>query len=131
MNSSSPMYKLFICFILDTVNELPNDQEDKIKAMNLGQVLKVQSNDWRYVIKSALNLSDTIEIAIMDLWLKNSERAYTEEISLNSSTFANMFIENFYAENSRIDIWNNESDLIRAKDRIKSSYLSKKLNRSQ
>lgn len=71
-----------------------------------------------------MNLSDTIEISIKDLWLRNSEIAKRDNIELSPEKFAFMFTEEFLVENSKIDIWENESDLTYAKKRIAESNLA-------
>ncbi|THV61723.1 hypothetical protein EZV76_05150 [Flagellimonas alvinocaridis] len=65
----------FKAFILDTLKELPTEKSDLIGTMNLDYVFSTDFNDWKKTIKKVLNLSDTIEIAIKDLWLRNSEIA--------------------------------------------------------
>lgn len=121
---NTPMYKLFVCFILDTINELPKEQIKLINSMNLNSVFKTNFDDWRLIIKKVLHLSDTIEIAIKDLWLKNSKIAYDDEVKLTPDNFAHLFIENFYKEDSKIDVWENNEELTKAKQNISNSYLS-------
>ena len=119
-----PMHKLLVCFILDTIKELPQEQTNLIKSMNLKKVFKSELNDWRLIIKHTLNLSNTIEIAIKDLWLKNSKTAFESNDKVDANQFTILFIENYYKENSKVDVWLNESDLIQAKKRISESYLA-------
>ena len=52
------------------------------------------------------------------------EYAKRDGIELSPEEFAIKFNENFLVPNSKIDIWENESDLIRAKKRIAESYLA-------
>lgn len=113
----------FKAFILDTLKELPTEKSELIVNMNLDKVFSTDFNDWKKTIKKVLNLSDTIEIAIKDLWLRNSEIAKNDGIELNADQFADLFIENYYVENSKVDIWQSESDLNNAKKRIAESNL--------
>lgn len=114
----------FKAFILDTLKELPTEKSDSIGNMNLDNVFSTDFNDWKKTIKKVLNLSDTIEIAIKDLWLRNSEIAKNDGTELNADQFADLFIENYYLENSKVDIWESESDLNNAKKRIAESNLA-------
>ena|SRR5690606_2788086 len=114
----------FKAFILDTLKELPTEKSDLIRNMNLDNVFSTDFNDWKKTIKKVLNLSDTIEIAIKDLWLRNSEIAKKDRTELNADQFADLFIENYYVENSKVDIWESESDLNNAKKRIAESNLA-------
>ena len=91
----------FKAFILDTLKELPTEKSDLIGNMNLDNVFSTDFNDWKKTIKKVLNLSDTIEIAIKDLWLRNSEIAKNDGTELNADQFADLFIENYYLENSK------------------------------
>ena len=114
----------FKAFILDTLKDLPTEKNTLIENMNLDNVFSTDFNDWKKTIKKVLNLSDTIEIAIKDLWLRNSEIAKNDGTELNSDRFADLFIENYYIENSKVDIWESESDLNSAKKRIAESNLA-------
>ncbi|APY06848.1 hypothetical protein BWZ20_00600 [Winogradskyella sp. J14-2] len=114
----------FKAFILDTLKELPTEKSDLIGNMNLDNVFSTDFNDWKKTIKKVLNLSDTIEIAIKDLWLRNSEIAKNDGTELNADKFSDLFIENYYVENSKVVIWESESDLNNAKKRIAESNLA-------
>ncbi|MEO9480099.1 MAG: hypothetical protein ABJO28_14455 [Maribacter dokdonensis] len=114
----------FKAFILDTLKELPTEKNELIGNLNLDNVFSTDFNDWKKTIKKVLNLSDTIEIAIKDLWLRNSEIAKNDGTNLNVDQFADLFIENYYVENSKVDIWESESDLNNAKKRIAESNLA-------
>ncbi|WP_194767413.1 hypothetical protein [Tamlana sp. I1] len=114
----------FKAFILDTLKELPTEKSELIRNINLDNVFSTDFNDWKKTIKKVLNLSDTIEIAIKDLWLRNSEIAKNDGTELNADQFADLFIENYYVENSKVDIWESEFDLNNVKKRIAKSNLA-------
>ena len=114
----------FKAFILDTLKELPAEKSSMIEEMNLDKVFSTDFGNWKKTIKKVLNLSNTIEIAIKDLWLRNSEIAKNDGTELNADQFADLFIENYYVENSKVDIWESESDLNNAKKRIAESNLA-------
>ncbi len=116
----------FKAFILDTLKELPAEKNSMIEEMNLDNVFSTDFNDWKKTIKKVLNLSETIEIAIKDLWLRNSEVVKKNEgTELNAEQFADLFIENYYKEDSKVDVWENELDLDIAKKRIAKMDLTK------
>ncbi len=62
----------------------------------------MKTEEWKQAVKNVLKLSNTIEIAIKDLWLKNSEVAYNKEIKLSPEDFATLFIENFYKKTVKL-----------------------------
>ena len=114
----------FKAFILDTLKKLPTEKNELIENMNLDKIFTTDFNDWKKTIKKVLNLSDTIEIAIKDLWLRNSEISKNNGDELTAEQFADLFIENYYVENSKVDVWESESDLNNAKKRISESNLA-------
>ncbi|EWH08839.1 hypothetical protein KLA_17449 [Cellulophaga geojensis KL-A] len=114
----------FKAFILDTLKELPTEKNELIENMNLDKVFSTDFNDWKKTVKKVLNLSETIEIAIKDLWLRNSEISKNGETELTTDQFAELFIENYYKENSKVDVWESESDINNAIKRIAESNLA-------
>lgn len=121
--NNSPMHNFFVFFILDTIKELPEEKLKIIKKIDFKEIFGVKTEEWRQAVKNVLRLSNTIEISIKDLWLKNSEIAYNKEIKLSPEDFATLFIENFYKKNSKIDVWENKEDLKKAKNKVSNSYL--------
>ena len=117
------MHNFFVFFILDTIKELPEEKLKIIKKIDFKEIFGVKTEEWRQAVKNVLRLSNTIEISIKDLWLKNSEIAYNKEIKLSPEDFATLFIENFYKKNSKIDVWENKEDLKKAKNKVSNSYL--------
>lgn len=114
----TPINILFGNFILDTIDKLPKEKNEQLNAINLAKVFNTETKDWKLVLKQVLHLSDTIEIAILDLWYENQEKASQQNTEYLPGQFAIDFIENFLTADSKIDIWNSDS-LIRAKERIK------------
>jgi hypothetical protein len=119
-----PIDTFFQLYILDTIQKLPAEKKEILKKIDLDKVFSTDFNDWKKTIKKVLNLSDTIEIAIKDLWLRNSEIAKKDNTELSPEEFAILFTKNFVAEDSKIDIWESESDLNNAKKRIAESNLA-------
>jgi len=117
-----PMKILFDNFVLAIINKLPEDKEKKLNSLDLAKVFKTESKDWKLIVKQALHLSDTIEIAILDLWYTNQELAAERKIEYHHDQFAMDFVDNFLKEDSKIDTWPGDS-LIRAKERIKLAQL--------
>jgi len=117
-----PMKILFDNFVLAIINKLPEDKEKKLNSLDLAKVFKTESKDWKLIVKQALLLSDTIEIAILDLWYTNQELAAERKIEYHHDQFAMDFVDNFLKEDSKIDTWPGDS-LIRAKERIKLAQL--------
>lgn len=61
--------------------------------------------DWlAYVVKHC-KLSDTIEIAIWDLWIRNAATAKRVGWDFHPWHYAQDFAENYFIDDSRIDVW--------------------------
>jgi hypothetical protein len=123
-NKARPIDTFFQLFILETIQRLPTEKKEILTKVDLDKVFSTDFNDLKKTIKKVLHLSDTIEIAIKDLWLTNSAIAKRDGIELSPEEFSIKFTENFVTPNSKIDVWENESDLISAKKRILESYLA-------
>ena len=114
------MNMLFESFILDTIGKLPDDRVAQLNSMDLSKVFKTEPKDWKLIIKQVLNLSDTIEIAILDLWYKNQDIASKQGIDYDAVQFAIDFVDNYYKDDSKIDVWTDDT-LAQAKERIRIS----------
>ncbi|WP_207420275.1 hypothetical protein [Desertivirga brevis] len=82
--------------------------------MKLYEVFSLPEADWKVVIAKVLNLSETIDIAIWDLWIKFEKKKYEYTIE----DYASDFIDQYYKEDSRVDVWQSEEQLELAKRRI-------------
>jgi len=117
-NAENPMRTLFANFVLATIDMLPREKYEILESLNLAARFNIEPKDWRLVIKQVLHLSDTIEIAILDLWYTNQDIAAQRKVEYHPNQFAIDFVENYFKEDSQIDIW-PENSLTRAKERIK------------
>lgn len=68
-----PSNLLFEAFVLDVIGHLPDAKRHTLQAMNLQKVFNTQASEWRAVLRETLQLSETIEIAMLDLWSRNRE----------------------------------------------------------
>jgi hypothetical protein len=96
---------------------LTKEENDAIVKLNLSKVFKKEQADWKFVIKSVLNLSDTLEIAILDLRYKYRDISETQNAEFFPIKFSQDFVDNYYKEDSQVDIWQG-NDLEEAKNRI-------------
>jgi hypothetical protein len=116
-HQGKPMAILFENFVLSTIGKLPEEKENALNAMNLAGVLNTPVMHWKLVIKHTLQLSDTLEIAILDLWYKNQELACKQGIAYHPNQFAIDFTKKFFSADSSIDVWDADS-LSRAKEHV-------------
>jgi hypothetical protein len=101
----NPTDIFFESFILDTIGYLSEEKAEIIKQMDLAAIFKTVPRDWKEIVKEVLGLSDTIEIAILDLWYRNRDILKGQGIDYEPVQFAKDFVDNYYKDDSRIDVW--------------------------
>lgn len=120
----SPTDIFFENFILDTIGHLPKEKSEQIRQIDLASIFKTDSTDWKEITKEVLHLSDTVEIAILDLWYKNQSVLKVQGEEYQPLDFAKDFISNYFKEDSQVDIWEGDN-LEQAKERIKQASQDK------
>jgi hypothetical protein len=113
----NPMNLVFELFIQDVIGHLPPDKLRTMEQLDLPRHLKTRATDWRGAVAEALHLSGTIRIAILDLWYRNQEIAKQQGIEYDLVQFSMDFVDHFYEEGSRVDVWEGNA-LQAAKQRI-------------
>lgn len=113
----SPINIFFEALILDVLGKLPREREAAIESMKLQQVLGTTAVTWREAVRETLSLSNTIDIAILDLWYVNSEAARKSGVDYEPEHFARDFADKYFEEGSRVDVWPGDA-LQQAKFRI-------------
>jgi hypothetical protein len=73
--------------------------------MNLQKVFSTRASEWRAVLRETLHLSDTIEVAILDLWYRNRDALRKQGQEYEPIAFSQDFTDNYFAENSKVDVW--------------------------
>ena len=115
--AKQPINLLFEAFVLDVIGHLLDAKRQTLQAMNLQKVFNTQASEWRAVLRETLHLSDTIEIAIPDLWYRNREVSRKQGEEYEPVTFSQDFADNYLAAESKVDVW-PEGCLDAAKKRI-------------
>lgn len=113
----NPILLFFEYYVLDTIGFLPKANYLSLNDMMLYKTFNLEEMDWKETVKYVLSLSDTIEIAITDLWYRNSDIADKEEFDYAPEQFAMDFVDLYFKEDSKIDIW-QVGELEQAKKRI-------------
>ncbi len=114
----NPVYLFFESYILDTIGKLSPERYAEIQSLDLKSVFKTKSTDWKEVVVEVLHLSDTINIAIKDLWFRNRE-CYDDD-KYGFQAFAQDFTDHYMTDDSKVDIW-TDGALESAKARIRSA----------
>ena len=115
--ANQPINLLFEAFVLDVIGQLPAAKRQTLQAMNLQKVFSTQASEWRAVLRDTLHLSDTIEVAILDLWYRNRKALREQGQDYDPVAFSQDFADNYFADDSKVDVW-PEGALDAAKKRI-------------
>jgi hypothetical protein len=102
---ANPIYLIFECYIEDTIGHLPENKSKTLQDMNLQKVFKTKATDWRAVIRETLHLSDTIDIAIQDLWYQNRGAFMDENGRADTYVFSQVFTDELMEDGSILDVW--------------------------
>lgn len=114
----NPIYLFFESYIQDVIGYLPKEKSEAIQKMDIQKVFNTQASEWHEVLKETLHLSETIDIAILDLWYRNREQFKTEDGEYDPVWFSQIFTDEYMKEGSQVDVW-PEGALEAAKKRIK------------
>ncbi|QUI65067.1 hypothetical protein GSF04_22360 [Pseudoalteromonas sp. A22] len=109
--AEQPLDYFFELYIISVLEKLPNETEAALQEFNRKHPSFFESTngDWRVYVKQQLHLSNTIDVAIWDLWIRNSANAKNNGWEYHPWHFAQNFLENYFAEGSKIDIWEGNS----------------------
>jgi hypothetical protein len=96
----NPVYYFVERLVIDTIEGLPPELQDEI-----AQTIRTDMKGWRGKVKELATLSDTFEVAVLDLWYRNSKIAADRGEMLLASDFAELFVDNYFLDDSQIDVW--------------------------
>jgi hypothetical protein len=108
----NPVYFFVEQLVIDTIEGIPLEMQEWI-----AQIVRTDVDHWRAKIKEVATLSDTFELAVLDLWYRNTEIAASRGELLSASDFACLFADHYFAEGSQVDLW-EPGALEEAKSRI-------------
>ena len=118
-----PADLLFEFYIVDVIGALPRSTDQAIVAFlaQLPALRTSTSGDWRRWVRETFRLSSTIDVAILDLWYRNSANASTDGSSYHPWHYAKDFTQKYFAEGSRIDVWEGNA-LEEARKRVNAKH---------
>ncbi|PSV97486.1 hypothetical protein [Photobacterium lipolyticum] len=120
--AENPIYLIFEAYIQDVIGYLPEEKAQSIQSMNLQKVFGSKASEWRSVMKETLHLSDTIDIAILDLWYRNRDQFKSQDGTYEAIWFSQVFTDEYMKKGSQVDVW-PEGALDAAKKRIQQAQL--------
>ena len=109
----------FEMYLVDVIDELSEDTLQALENFSAKHptFFEVHGGDWRKHVVEEFRLSDTIEIAIWDLWITNSANAEPDGWKYHPWHYAQNFADNYFSEESGVDVWEGNA-LEEAKKRI-------------
>ncbi len=117
MNQEKPMDFFFEFYIMDVIGMLPRETVDALGEFVLENAEAFETGDWRSEVIVGFELSDTIEVAILDRWLQKDGPARLEIDAYYGLRFATEFSAEYFSYDGEVDEWSDES-LAAAKARI-------------
>ena len=116
-----PLDYFFELFIVDALDELPEATSRALNDFSAKHptFFEKHNGDWRKHVVAESHLSDTIEIAIWDLWIRNSANAERDGWVYHPWHYAQNFADNYLANESRVDVWEGNA-LEEAKQRVEA-----------
>jgi hypothetical protein len=103
--SKNPMAFFFESYVLDVIGHLPPARSEAIQSMNLQNVFKTEAREWRAVVRETLHLSNTVNVAILDLWYTNQDLAAQRKVEYTPLAFAQDFTDEYQKDGSIVDVW--------------------------
>jgi hypothetical protein len=102
-----PLDFFFEMFVCDVIEELPRATKDALADFSKRHptFFSNHAGDWRNYVVAECHLSQTIETAIWDLWIRNLVRAKSEGWNYHPWHYAQNFADNYFVDNSKVDVW--------------------------
>jgi len=121
----TPVYIFFENYILDCIGKLPEEKNQLLHELDLQGVFATQSTNWKDVVRDVLKLSSTIDLAILNAWYLSVENSAKNQSALDPAQFSKDFVDEYFSENSIIDIW-DEKSLLEAKSLVQKHQMQEK-----
>lgn len=117
MAQKRPLDFFFEFYVMEVIGQLPPETIAALDSFSNEYPDIFETGDWRSEVRSGFELSDTIDIAILDLWYRNSEIALQRGTVYHPWHYAINFADNYFADGSQVDVWPGDA-LEAAKERI-------------
>jgi len=114
-----PMFLFVELLVVDTIEGLSSET-----AAWIAQIIRTDLAGWREKVKTISSLSPTFEVAVLDLWFRNSRITADRGDVLTPRDFSVLFVDKYYEEGSQIDVW-GPGALAQARERIASEQMSR------
>lgn len=116
-----PLDYFFEMYVIDVLDKLPEATSRALDEFSTKHptFFEKHNGDWRKYVVAESHLSDTIEVAIWDLWIRNSANARQAGWQYHPWHYAQNFADNYFADDTKVDVWEGNA-LEQAKQRIEA-----------
>jgi hypothetical protein len=90
-----PLLILLENYVLSCIGQLPADKESSLLSMT--QCVYGGGDDWRATLRSTLQLGDSLDESLRQLWTTNQECAKQVSATLTPEDFARMIVDQNFA----------------------------------
>jgi len=95
-----PLLRLLELYVLKAIGELSEEAEEALDAMGPKlQAIYGGDGRWDDAIAKAVHLPDAMPGAIRDMWTRNLKIAHDHNVTLTPQQFAEMFVDDNFADN--------------------------------
>ena len=128
MQSLAPYYKeerpldfFFEMHVSDIIDELPKESIQALDVFSEKHPTFFESTNgsWKEYVITQCHLSETFEIAVWDLWIRNTANAKENGWTFHPRHFSQVLMEKYFEDGSKVDVWEGSS-LQEAKQRIET-----------
>jgi hypothetical protein len=82
-------------YVLSCIGQLPRDKESRLSSIT--EHVFGGGSDWKTTLRARLQLSDTIDFILCQMWTTNQKRAQLVNQSLSPEDFARMVVDQNFA----------------------------------
>jgi hypothetical protein len=90
-----PFLKLLDCYVLWAIGELPEENVRSLKEMTPKfRLIYGKEGDWQQIVSAVMELPPNMPTLVKELWVKNTEIARKNGVTLTPLRFAERFVDN-------------------------------------
>ncbi len=89
-----PLLRLIECYVLWAIERLSEAEANSLKEMTpkLESIYRVKGN-WQQIVAAVMHMPPNMPALIEDLWIKNTEIARRNGVTLSPQQFTEMFVD--------------------------------------
>lgn len=117
LRDEKPMDFFFEFLIMEVIGALPRETVEALDAFTRENAEAFDTGDWRSEVSIGFELSDTLDVAILDRWLQESGPARQRVDAYYPLHFARDFSAEYFSIDGDLDEW-SDGELEAARARI-------------